>query len=106
MLTDADLAQMQSDLAEVVTDREVEVTIRRGATTLDPQAVRLARKSSGSRRRSEASSETRGSVVVVGGVDFDVQPGDRFNANGLLFQVTFVRPNRDAAVVADAELIE
>jgi len=45
--------------------------------------------------------------VVVGGVGFNVRPGDRFNdANGVLYRVTFVRPNRLVMVVAEAEAVE
>jgi hypothetical protein len=44
---------------------------------------------------------------VAGGVDFDVQPGDRFtDGSGVLYRVTFVRPNRDAAMTAEAEAVE
>jgi len=43
----------------------------------------------------------------MGGVDLDIEPGDRFNdAGGVLYQVVLVRPNRAASVVAEAEMVE
>jgi hypothetical protein len=36
-----------------------------------------------------------------------VQPGDRFtDPDGNLYEIVFVRPNRRAAVVAEANMIE
>lgn len=108
LVSAGDLAQMQADLAAVRGDREETITIRRGATTLDGQAVRIARAGgSGSVRESGEAQESGSRVVVMGGVDLDIEPGDRFNdAGGVLYQVVLVRPNRAASVVAEAEVVE
>jgi len=70
--------------------------------------VRIARSGGRGRERdSDGGQEARGDVVVVGGVDFDVEPGDRFNdAGGQLYRVLFVRPNRSVGVVAEAAIVE
>jgi hypothetical protein len=107
MLTAADWAQMQADLAAVRGDNEVSITIRRGDETLDAQAVRIAGAGSVSQTRDSAGAQqatTR--VVVLGATTLDVQPGDRFTVAGVLYQVVFVQPNRRAAVVAEAEAVE
>lgn len=107
MLTDADWTQMTNDLAEMRQDNETTITIRRGSSTLEPQAVRIARQgATAAVKDGESSQEVRGRVVVLGSTLFDVQPGDRFNdANGTLYQVVFVRPNRRVAVIAEAEAV-
>lgn len=107
MLGNDDWLQMQSDLTAIKNDHPISITIRRGDTTLAPQTVRIARTGPGSTSLGgNVTQEGRGKALALGGIDFDVQPGDRFNAGNLLYQVVFVRPNRDAAVVAEIELIE
>ena len=108
MLTGADWSQMAADLAAVRGDREETITIRRGGSTLDPQVVRIARAGGGGREMESAGGqESRGRVVVLGSATLDIRPGDRFNdSNGTLYRVIFVRPNRRAAVIAEAEVIE
>ncbi len=107
LLTADDYAEMQADLAEVRGDNEQNIVIRRGGVELPPQPVRIARQGSQAQPRdSDNAQEVRGKVVVMGGVDFDVQPEDRFNdAGGGLCRVVFVRPNRRVMVVAEAEVI-
>jgi hypothetical protein len=108
MLTAADWAEMAANLAAVRGDNETSITIRRGSSTLDPQPVRIARMGSVSQERDSAGAQqVTGRVVVLGSTTFDVRPGDRFNdGDGTLYRVTFVRPNRRAAVVAEAEAVE
>lgn len=110
MLSAADWAAMQADLLAVRGDNAVSITIRRGATTLAAQTVRIARLGGAQTAASAGSAraqEARGRVVVMGATTLDIQPGDRFNdAAGELYQVVLVRPNRRAAVMAEAEIIE
>jgi hypothetical protein len=103
-----DWDQAAADLALVRQDNEVNITIRRGDTTLNPQPVRIARAggAQGRERDSEGAQQVVGRVVVLGSKTLDVQPGDRFTLDGSLYQVAFIRPNRRAAVVAEAEIIE
>jgi hypothetical protein len=108
MLASDDLAQMQSDLADVRADREEAITLRRGANTLGAQAVRVARLGGQGREAdSPGAQQSVGRVVVVGSTTLDIQPGDRFNdENGVLYEVVVVRPNRGAAVIAEAKMVE
>ena len=60
-----------------------------------------------SRQRDSAGAQQASRrVVVLGATTLDVQVDDRFTVEGLLYQVTFVRPNRRVAVVAEAEAVE
>lgn len=108
MISSDDLARMRADLAAIRQDHEVSVVLRRGSTVLAAQLVRVARQGAQARGYDAVTGEeVRGRVVVVGGVDFDVQPGDRFNDdNGTLYRVAFVRPNRRVAVIAEAEAVQ
>lgn len=106
MLNPSDIEQMRSDLLSVRDDNDVSVSFRRGNVTLNPQTVRIARTGSGGRNETGVAREVRGRVVLVGGVDLDVQVDDRFNADGRLYRVTIVRPNRVAATIVDAEISE
>jgi hypothetical protein len=112
MIDSDELAQMQSDLASVRGDRQESITITRGhgagLTQLPAQNVRIARL--GGRalvQESDGGAQVEGQVVVLGGPSLDIQVGDRFNdANGVLYEVTFVRPNRAAATMAEARAVE
>ena len=107
MLTSNDWARMASDLTTIRDDNPVSITIRRGSTTLAAQTVRIAQTGMMGRQvDSGPAQESRGGVVVVGATTLDIAPDDRFNAGGLLYRVVLVRPNRRAAVVAEAELVE
>lgn len=108
MLTDADRERMRADLAEVRDDRLVQISIRRGKTTLDAQPVRIARAGAGR----SATADTEGMqaalsmVTVLGGIALDVRPGDRFTVAGELYEVVAVHPNRDVALMAEAKLVQ
>lgn len=108
MLSSDDLAQMIADLAAVRGDREESITVRRGGSEVGSLAVRLARIGGQSQERSgDSSHQSEARVVVLAAADADLQTGDRFNdANGVLYEVVFVRPNRDAATVAEARMVE
>ena len=106
MVTSGDLTQMAADLAKVSADNVSSIVIRRGSTTLTAQSVRIARTGGGGPRDSGPGQETRGSVVMVGAASLNVQPGDRFNAGGLLYRVVFVRPNRLVMTAAECEVVQ
>jgi hypothetical protein len=106
MIDDDDRAQMRADLLSMRDDNETMITIRRGALTLPQQAVRVARLSAGSQRQSQGAKEKRAQVVVVGDMTLDIQVDDRFTINGIVYRVTFMRPNRTAATMAEAEAVE
>jgi len=108
LLTAADIASMQADLLAVRADREEDVVIRRGATTLASQSVRIARSGMVAQRADGGNSEQWSQrVVVLGAVALDIATGDRFNDEaGRLYEVDFVRPNRAAATMAEARVIQ
>ncbi len=107
MLTAADLAQMQADLAEIVADRSVSVIVRRGATTLPAQTVRVERTGRLGRKQNSADGEeTRIDIVILGSTTLDVQKDDRITVDGVLYRVAAVRPNGAAGIQAEAERVE
>lgn len=106
MLNDADWTVMQNDLAALRGDNPVSLALRRGNTTLDAQAARVAGKFMGRRYDNGSGEESRTTVTLLFALNADVMPEDRFTLDGRLYRVTSTRPNRRAAVMADAELIE
>lgn len=106
MLTSADWTQMAVDLAEVRTDNAVSVAIRRAGSTLTAQTVRVAKMPTLARAAGGEVEQAQQSVVVLGTTSLDIQPGDRFNAGGVLYEVVAVRPNRRAGTVAEATAVQ
>ena len=106
MLTSGDLTRMRSDLAAIISDNDVDIVVRRGATTLDAQTVRIARTGSGSKTDSPGGQESKGKIIVVGDTGFDIKVDDRFTDNGILYRVVFVRPHRLIGVFAEAEAVQ
>ena len=107
LLTAADIARMKLDLAEVVADNDVSITIRRGATTLSAQTVRVERQGRAKAQKGDtpSSEESRADIVVLGDVTLDIQKDDRFTLSGAKYRVLFVRPNVLIGIQAEAELI-
>lgn len=107
MLTTADLARMRADLAQIIADRSESVALRRGATTLPAQTVRVERADSRySRQQNSASGEeTRIGIVVVGDATLDIQKDDRFTLDGAAYRVLSVRPNDMMGIQAEAALV-
>jgi len=108
VLTAADLLKMQADLLEVIGDHAVTISVRRNETTLADQSVRIERQGKGASARQQAanSERTESRMTVAGGVDFDIQLGDRFNALGFLCEVTAVHPNTQMGKLAEAVIVQ
>lgn len=104
LLGDFDLGRMQATHDDVISDHDTSIVIRRGPVELDAQTVRVC-TGGGSVRRGETAEEQPGKAVVYGDLTFNVQAGDRFTHNLQLYRVTFVRPNQQTMVVADAEVV-
>lgn len=98
-------SNLRTELLRVRADNAVSITIRRGATTLDAQTVRIARLAQQAAVVGSNLESTLQRVVVMGDTDLDVEVGDRFTTGGDLYEVTAVRPNRLSAVVAEARLV-
>jgi len=97
---------MRADLKAIRDDRPASVVIRRGETTLAAQTVRIARVGRGYRFISGQGREDRANVLAMGDTTFDVKVDDRFTHEGTVYQVIFVRPNRDAAITAEAVAVQ
>lgn len=82
------------------------ITIRRLDTTLAAQSVRLTVPSGAGMVQSAAAEQGEASVMVVGRTDLDIAKGDRFNHDGTLYQVDFVRPGRQVHTVAYARAVQ
>jgi hypothetical protein len=107
MMSAADWTAMTADLALVRGDNPVSITLRRGATTVAAQTVRVARmNSAGGAAGGNRSEEYRGRVVILGATTLDIQVQDRFTIAAAVYRVTIVRPNRRAGVMAEAEMVE
>lgn len=106
MLSEAQKARITSALLSIRDDRPASVTLTRGDETLEAQTVRIARVSRGRIFLSGQGREQRADVVVLGDADFDVQVNDDFTHEGTLYRISFVRPNRDHAVVAEAVAVQ
>mgnify|MGYP001112204322 CR=1 FL=1 len=103
-----DWTRAAADLAAILVDNAQSIVVRRGNTTLPAQSVRIARiANQGVVRNGEVTQESRGRAVVLGSTYLDIRPDDRFtDAHGVLYRVVLVRPNRRAAVIAEAEVVE
>lgn len=106
MLGSSERAQMRDMLARVRGDLEVTLVLRRGDTTLPAQQARVTRSETGRRVQGEGVQESRGSALVFGAAEMDIRTGDRFTLDGILYQVTFVRPNREFSTTAEVEVAQ
>jgi hypothetical protein len=107
MLDADDLAQMQADVLEVISDHEQSIVIDRGGVILPAQDVRIERRGSAVKHMvGQQTEEVRASIIVVGGVTLDIQVGDRFNALGSVFEVTLLPPNAQIGKMAIAEIVQ
>ena len=97
---------MRADLQAIRDDRPASIVIRRGEASLAAQTVRIARVGRGYRSVSGQGREGRADVLAMGDATFDVQVADRFTDEGTVYEVIFVRPNKDAAVVAEAIAVQ
>lgn len=83
------------------------ITIRRGAATLAAQDARIVPQGGASSRNGTQTQQEEQRVLVVGGIALDIAAGDRFNdADGTLYEVYYVRPNRQVQVVAEARAVQ
>lgn len=102
------LAQVNADLMKVRDERAEAIVIRRGATSLEAQTVRIEKANQfGALERSLNGKQYRAQAIVLGDTDLDIAVEDRFNdANGILYMVIFVNPNHEACTVAELTAVE
>lgn len=108
MLSADDRTRMRADLLAVRNDRPVSIAIRRNGATLAAQTVRVARSGTGRTNVTDSAGAQAsiGLVTVLGDTTLNIQPGDKFTAASILYEIVAVHPNRDAAVMAEARIIE
>lgn len=96
------------ELFNIWGDSSETIAIRRDATTLTDQRVRIVRIGGQSQRQGAGAIEqAEQRVAVIGMPGISIAKGDRFNdAAGLLYEVDFVRPDRSVMTVAEARVIE
>lgn len=106
LMSSTDYAAMSADLQAVRDDNAVSIVIRRGATTLAVQTVRVAGVTTGRRADSDGGNQAVGGVTVLGLPALDIQVADRFTVAGILYEVEYVHPNRRAKTQARAKAVE
>jgi hypothetical protein len=100
-------AQMQADLQAIRDDNAVSIQIKRAGVVLAAQTVRIARMAAqGTQVDAGSIQQATGRAVVLGAPTLDIRTGDRFVDSGNLYEVVLVRPNRRAATVAEARLVQ
>ena len=107
MLTASDRARITADLQDIRDDRPVSIALRRNGATLAAQTVRIARGGNIQAGTTDADGlqAAVGAVIVVGDVDLNIQPGDKFTIAGALYEVIAINPNREHATQAQARQV-
>jgi hypothetical protein len=102
-----DWTQAQKDMRAIRADNEVSVALRRDATTLTAQLMRIEYAGvRGFRLQSDAARQANQAVFILGEPDMNVALDDRLTYGGILFKVIFIQPNRLACTIAEAVAIE
>ena len=98
---------MARDLRRVRAENEISLSLRRGDTTLTAQVMRIEIAGArGYRMQSDAAREARQAVVILGEPDMDIAVEDRLTYGNVLYRVAFIQPNRLAATIAEAVVVE
>ncbi len=102
-----DWTQAAADMRAIRAENEVSLVIRRGATSLTTQSMRIEYAGSrGFRLQSDAARQSSQAVFILGEPDMDIAVEDRLTYGGVLFQVVFVQPNRLACTIAEAVAVQ
>jgi len=102
-----DWTQAAQDMRAIRAENEVSLAIRRGVSTLSAQYMRIEYAGTrGYRLQSDAARAAEQAVFILGEPDMNIQPDDRLTHDGHLLKVVFVQPNRLAATIAEAVVIE
>lgn len=98
-----DWTAIANDMRKIRAENEVSVAIRRGATTLTAQAMRI--ELAGGRSfslMSDAARQAKTAMFILGEPDMNIEIDDRLNYQGILLQVVFIQPERHAFTIAEA----
>jgi hypothetical protein len=81
---------------------EVSLVIRRGATNLASQAMRIVMAGPrGARLQSDAARAATQAVFILGEYNMDIQPEDRLTYESHLIKVVFIQLNRTVGTIAE-----
>jgi hypothetical protein len=105
MLNQADLQKMRDDIAAVIGDNAVSITLRRGTQTVGTFRARVERKGVFTLQSSGQVEQTVTRYVLVCDEAIDIRKGDRYNAHGFLYEVAAVTP-RMVGVQADCYMVQ
>ena len=81
------------------------LVLRRGATTLAAQLGRIVRDEVAREPRTDAGQANQARALIYGAPTMQIAVGDRLTYGAVLYEVTFVRPDRTVETVAEAEAI-
>lgn len=95
------------DMRAIRKDNEVSLAIRRNDTTLSAQLMRI--EIAGTRAMmamSDAARQAKQAAYILGEPDMNIMIDDRLTYNNILLRVVFIQPNRLAATIAEAVVVE
>lgn len=103
MIEDSDRALVREAVAEIISDELRWIEITRSGVKLLPQKVRIVRASraKAQERRSDAGELLTAEYIVIGEVNLDISPKDRFVADGEVLEVIYVDPHSGVQRVAE-----
>jgi hypothetical protein len=105
MLTTLDLEKIRQDIADLIGDNAVHITLRRGTQAIGQFRVRVERKGVFTIMASAEVEQTVTRYVLACDEKIDIRKGDRYNAHGFLFEVAAVTP-RMVGVQADCYMVQ
>lgn len=98
---------MEDDLTTIRLENESSIALRRGSDTLSAQSMRVEIAGARAfRLQSDAARESRQAVFILAAKTADIALEDRFTLDGNVYRVTFVQPNKTAATIAEAVLVQ
>lgn len=107
LMSAGDWTAIAAELTAIRDDNAVSVVIRRGASSLGAQSIRIAH--AGKQAPNVAGGELEASIyeiTVLGATTLDIQPGDRFTTGSVLYEVTAVAANKRSGVRARARMVQ
>lgn len=106
-MTPEDWLEIEADFTTVRDMNATSIVLRRGATTLAAQTVRIERVGFRAQIADSAGGQQASTpVVILGATTLDIQVNDRFTLSGVVYEVTFINPNRRAGTQAEATAVE
>lgn len=102
-----DWSSIADDMRKIRAENEVSLVIRRGASSLTAQAMRIELAGGrGFKLQSDAARAAQTAMFVLGEPDMNIAVDDRLTYQGILLQVVFIQPNRLAFTIAEAVAVE